>query len=223
MKYTKSDSNFAPLCLIELEQGEGVRIENGAMAYHNGKVELTGKTNGGVMGGLMKKAFTGESFFVTTATGTAPGAQIAIAPGMIGDIAEIEFNQNSWFLNDGVFLACDLGVEIKTKSQGLGKAVFGGTGGLFIMEATGQGKMLINGFGQLSVLTLDGSNDQVIDNGHVVAWTSGLEYKIEAASGTFGFTSGEGLVNRFRGTGKVIVQSRNVSGFAAMVAKFISK
>ena len=223
MKFTKSDSAYAPLVLIALNNGEGVRIENGAMVYHNGKVKLQGKTNGGVLGGLAKKAFTGESFFVTTAIGQEDGAEIAIAPGTVGDIAEINVGETNWFLNDGAFLACDQGVEITTKSQGLGKAVFGGTGGLFIMQASGQGSLLVNGFGKLSVIDVTAGNDFICDNTHAIAWTGTLEYAIEAASGKIGFTSGEGFVNRFRGNGKVIIQSRSVRGFAQLIAKYIAK
>ena len=223
MNYKKSDSTFAAMVILSLANQESVRIENGAMVFHNGKVKLEGKTNGGVVGGLMKKTFTGESFFITTATGTEDGAEIAIAPSLLGDIAELEVGSTNYMLNDGAFLASDNGVEISTKSQGLGKAVFGGTGGLFIIQASGQGKLLINGFGQLSVINLDGSQDYVIDNGHVVCWDANLTYKIEAASGKFGFTSGEGLVNRFSGTGKVIIQSRNLNGFAGLIAKFVTK
>lgn len=208
MNYTKTDSTFAPLIKFKMENGESLRIENGSMVYHNGKVKLEGKTNGGILGGLAKKAFTGESFFITTATATENDAELGIAPDLVGEIAEIEIGQNTWRLNTGAFLACDSTVEISTKSQGLGKALFGGTGGLFILETSGQGKCLINGFGQLQVISLDGSQDYIVDNLHVVAWSSGLDYKIEVASGMFGFKTGEGLVNRFRGVGKVIIATR---------------
>ncbi|MDR1781502.1 MAG: TIGR00266 family protein [Bacilli bacterium] len=223
MKYTKSDSAYAPLVVISLDNGESIRIENGSMVYHNGKVNLQGKTNGGVLGGLAKKAFTGESFFITTATGLHENAEIAIAPNMVGDIAEINVGETSWFLNDGAFLACDNSVEINVKSQGLGKAVFGGTGGLFIIEATGHGTLLVNGYGKLSVIDVTEDNDFICDNTHAIAWSGTLQYGIEAASGKIGFTSGEGFVNHFKGNGKVIVQSRSLKGFAQLLQKYIIK
>ena len=48
-----------------------------------------------------------------------------------------------------------------------------------------------------------------------------LKNPIVVASGTFGFMSGEGLVNEFHGTGKVIIQTRNVHSLADAVAKYI--
>ncbi|MBT8846585.1 TIGR00266 family protein, partial [Lactobacillus delbrueckii subsp. bulgaricus] len=53
-----------------------------------------------------------------------------------------------------------------------------------------------------------------IDNEHVIAWDANLDYDIKVASGMFGFTSGEGLVNHFTGDGKVLIQTRNLHSLA---------
>ncbi|MEI3148214.1 MAG: AIM24 family protein [Merdibacter sp.] len=47
-----------------------------------------------------------------------------------------------------------------------------------------------------------------------MAWDASLDYSIRVASGTFGFTSGEGLVNEFNGNGKVYIQTRNIHNLA---------
>ena len=60
-----------------------------------------------------------------------------------------------------------------------------------------------------------------IDNEHVVAWDRSLEYHIEAASGVIGFTSGEGLVNKFSGSGKVLIQTRNVHSLASALIPYM--
>ena len=56
---------------------------------------------------------------------------------------------------------------------------------------------------------------------HEVAWDDSLDYEIKIASGTFGFTTGEGLVNVFHGTGKVYIQSRNLHSLADALTPFI--
>ncbi len=59
-----------------------------------------------------------------------------------------------------------------------------------------------------------------IDNEHVVAWDASLDYSIRVASGTFGFTSGEGLVNEFHGQGTVYIQTRNIHSLADALRPF---
>lgn len=228
MKYEISNSGPFPLVHLDLSQGEEVRIENGAMVYHNGKVRLDGKMNSGGTGGLGgalkalgRSMVSGESFFITTAVGLADGAKIALAPGSVGQIMELEVGQKQYRLNDKAFLASDSSVSYSMISQGLGKAVFGGTGGLFVMETNGTGKMLVNGYGDIVEMTLDGSQPLVVDNYHVIAWETTLNYQIKAASGMVGFTSGEGLVNEFSGVGKVLIQTRNAVGLYDLIKPFI--
>ena len=90
------------------------------------------------------------------------------------------------------------------------------------METSGSGDILINSFGSLITLDVTPDKPLVIDNDHVVAWDAGLNYNIEIASGVFGFTTGEGLVNRFTGNGQVIIQTRNIRSLAGELSKYIS-
>ena len=61
----------------------------------------------------------------------------------------------------------------------------------------------------------------VVDNEHVVAWEADLEYHIEVASGMFGFTTGEGLVNTFNGSGRVYIQTRNLANLAQAMHPYL--
>lgn len=73
---------------------------------------------------------------------------------------------------------------------------------VFCDENTGQRKDVNQRLRDIVEIALDGTEDFVVDNQHVLAWTESLSYSIEVASGTFGFKTGEGLVNKFRGKGK---------------------
>ena len=88
------------------------------------------------------------------------------------------------------------------------------------METKGTGSMLVNSYGDMMELKVDGSHALVVDNSNVVAWTTSLDYDIKVASGTFGFTTGEGLVNEFKGTGSVLIQTRHVSSLADALKGF---
>ncbi|MDH6366749.1 MULTISPECIES: TIGR00266 family protein [unclassified Breznakia] len=231
MKYTKTSSTAFPLVEIQLQANEVVRIERGAMAYHNGKVNLEGKMNsngstgiGGLLKAVGRSVVSGESMFITTVTGLADDAKIGIAPNAPGEIREIQVSgQNQWRLNDSAFFACDEGVSYDMERQSFGKAVFGRTGGFFVMTTKGEGSMLISSYGDILEFELDGTQPFVVDNSHVVAWNTSLNYEIKVASGTFGFKSGEGLVNEFNGVGKVLVQTRNIEALASIIDPYIVK
>lgn len=228
MNYTVTDSKVFPLIEVTLQPGEQIRLERGAMVYHNGEVSLEGKmnSNSGGIGGIVKAVgrsmTSGESMFITTATGNAPNAKIGLAPDAPGQIRELQLGATQWRLNDKVFLACDAGVQYVMKRQSVGKALFGGTGGFFVMETSGTGTMLINSYGDIMEFKLDGTKPFVVDNTHVVAWSANLQYELKIASGTFGFTTGEGVVNEFHGTGTVLLQTRNVKSLADMVRPYVS-
>ncbi len=193
MNYTVTNSNAFPMVEITLAFGEEVQIESGCMVYHKGGVTLEGKMNsnqgglGGFVKALGRSMVSGESFFITKAKSQADGSKIAIAPSVPGMIRELEIGEKQWRIRDQAFLACDSGVSYEMKRQSFGKAFFGGTGGFFIMETRGSGCMLVNSYGDLREVQMDGSRSIVVDNTHVVAWSTSLNYEIKVASGTFGY------------------------------------
>lgn len=230
MQYQTLGSETFPLVTISLDRGERVQIASGAMVYHNDGVELAGDLNAngskgfvGMLKAAARSMTSGESFFITTATGTQSGGELGIAPGNPGAIRALALHDDSqWCLNTGAFLAGDADTSYHMIRQRIGRALFGGTGGLFVMQTSGKGTMLISAYGDLLAIDLDGSYDYVIDNMYVVAWQTSLQYSIEVASGLFGFTTGEGLVNRFTGRGRVYIQTRNISALADLVTPYIA-
>lgn len=227
MKYKILGDSDCPLVHIELINGETVKIENGAMAYLS-NVELEGKMNsgkkglGGVLGAIGRSVTSGESIFITHAHGLSDDAFIGIAPATPGKIVSLDVGGNTQYrLNTGAFLACDNGVEYVMKSQSIGKAFMGGTGGFFVMETQGTGNILVSAFGDILTMEITPNKPLTIDNEHVVAWDVSLDYDIHVASGTFGFKTGEGIVNEFHGQGKVFIQTRNIHNLADAVRPFI--
>ncbi len=226
MKYNIVGDNDCPLIQIELAENETIRIERGCMAYMS-NVVLEGKMNtnkkglGGMFSAIGRSLTSGESFFITEATGATNQAKLGIAPAVPGKITCLNVSGNHQYrLNTGAFLACDLSVQYVMKRQEIGKALFSGTGGLFVMETEGDGDVLIASFGDILELDVTPETPITIDNEHVVAWDASLNYAIRVASGTFGFTSGEGLVNEFTGYGKVYIQTRNIHNLADAIRPF---
>lgn len=224
-----TENTVFPLVEVDLRSGESIQLESGAMVYHNGEINLEGKMNsngksglGGAIRALGRSVSSGESFFITKASGLTDTAKIALAPATPGTIKELQVGAEHWRLNTGAFLACDASVSYTMKRQKLSGAIFGGTGGLFVMETAGSGSLLINSYGDIVEIHLDGTKPFVVDNQHVVAWSESLDYNIKVASGLFGFTTGEGVVNEFHGTGTIMIQTRNIEGLAGLISPFVS-
>ena len=227
MNYKLTNSTAFPLVEVSLAYGEEIQIERGAMVCHNGEVSLEGKMNsnskgfGGLVKAIGRSMVSGESMFITRAKGLADGAMIALAPGAPGAIYELKLGAEQWRIRDQAFFACDGNVSYEIKRQSFGKAMFGGTGGFFIMETRGAGSMLVSSYGDIREYHLDGTKPFVVDNTHVVAWSTTLDYQIKVASGTFGFKTGEGLVNEFHGAGTVLIQTRNLESLAGILKPFL--
>lgn len=227
MRFVLTGDSDCPIARLALSRGESVKIENGSMVYSRG-VEISGGLNskkkglGGVLGAIGRSITSGESMFITTATGTVDDGEIAIAPPIPGKIISLQVGgQQQYRLNTGAFLACDATLDYTMVNQGLGRAVFGGTGGLFVMETNGTGTILVSAFGDILSLDVTPESPLVVDNEHVVTWDASLNYNIQVASGMFGFTTGEGVVNSFNGYGRVYIQTRNLQNLAQAMHPYL--
>ena len=106
-----------------------------------------------------------------------------------------------------------MGVITETKWQGLTKGFFSGEN-FFLIRCSGKGDLWFNTYGALIKIDVDG--DYVVDTGNIVAFTSELQYSISKVGGYKSlFFSGEGLVCRFSGKGKVWIQTRGVYAFTS--------
>ncbi len=222
MKIVQTNSTSASLVEFQLEKDESIRLEPGCMVYKDSCIALEGKVNGGIFSAIGKAFFGGESFFTSVAKAKSAG-RIAVAPKGFGNIKVLNVSSGKqWYINDGAFLACNISVDyISTRQKRVLNSILGGTGGFFILKSKGEGELLVNGFGDLIEIELDGDKAFQIDNGHVVCWEETLDHSLEIASGLFGFKSGEGLLNTFKGKGKVIIQTRNIQSFVDILVDYI--
>jgi uncharacterized protein (TIGR00266 family) len=214
-----------PFLHVSLKQGESVFAERDAMVMMDGTLDLTGNVQGGLLSGIARRLVAGESLFTQKIEAKRGDGDVLLSQIVPGGLHVFEVGSRQYKLSDGAFLAAETSVDIKVRTQSLGGALFGGTGGFFfIMETAGAGKLCGGGFGSLFLLDIKHGQNPLIDNGHVIAWDANLAYEMtEATSRSGGIisnlvssqTSGEGLVMRFSGEGKVLVCSRQRSGFTA--------
>ena len=229
MKFSMDSQMQFPLVELSLNQGETVYIQRGSMVYHTPNVSLNTKLNasGSGLGRFVKAVgrsmVSGESTFITQAVAESDNGNLALAPDTPGQVIALELGEKQYRLNDGAFLALDGTAFYTMERQSIGKALFGGQGGLFVITTQGQGTLLANAFGSIKKIELQ-NQEITIDNAHVVAWSQSLDYNIHLENGFWqSIGTGEGVVNTFRGTGEVYVQSLNLQSFAGSLNKYIQK
>ncbi len=208
------------LAVVQLQANQAISAEAGAMVSMSANIDLSSELKGGVFGAL-KRAVGGESAFVSTFTAQGGPGEVALAPGAPGDVAGIEMQNQVFMVQSSSYLAGDTALVVETKFGGA-KAFFGGEG-LFVLQVSGAGLLLVSSFGSIHRKTLRPGEQYVIDTGHLVAWEGHMQYNLRKAakSGFFrSMLSGEGLVAEFTGPGEILIQTRNLAAFAGMLKPF---
>jgi uncharacterized protein (TIGR00266 family) len=208
------------LAVVKLQAEQAIHAEAGAMVSMSANVDLHSEMKGGVFGAL-KRAVGGESAFVSTFTAKGGPGEVTFAPGAPGDIAGIEMQGQMFMVQSSSYLAGDMSLQVDTKFGGA-KSFFGGEG-LFVLQISGTGLLLVSSFGAIHRRTLRAGEMYVVDTGHLVAWEGHMQYNIRKAakSGFFrSFLSGEGFVAEFQGPGELLIQTRNLAAFAGLLKPF---
>lgn len=220
-----------PFLHVKLAHGEKLTCESDSMVMMETNLELSGEMNGGFLQALGRRIANGESFFQQSIQAVHGAGETLLSPNLPGDILLLKCGVGRQYrMNDGAFLASSDSVKVEMKSQGIGQALFGGTGGFFIGETSGKGDLAISGFGTVFELEVTDKTPVIIDNYHVVAWDYNLHYELSLTTKkSSGFlnnlvnsvTSGEGIVTKFKGNGKVVVCSRNRGSFVSWLGSQI--
>jgi len=212
------------LATAHLNPGESVRAEASSMVSMSRNIEVATNTGPQGGGGIFRKAkrgfLGGESFFQNTYRAMGAGAKVSLAPQLCGSMVVHEVSSgHELMIQASSYVAAPDSVDIDTRFQGF-KAFLSGES-LFFLRASGQGPVLLNAFGAIEVLDFEG--ELVVDTGHLVAFTEGISYSIDKAGSGWiqSFLSGEGLVLRLRGRGKLYIQSRNPNEFGAAVGRLL--
>lgn len=219
-----------PFLHASLSQGDKIYCESDAMVMMESTLDLKGRVTGGILRGLFRKFTNGENFFQQHIQATRGHGDCLLSPTLPGAIQMLDVGTKQYLIADGAFVAATSTVDMRVKFQSIGNALFARTGGFVVMSTSGQGQVAVSGFGSMFTLDVDPSKDVLIDNAHVVAWDSNLKYKLAIATSTGFFdgligpaTTGEGIVLRFSGSGKVLVCSRNRENFLGWISGRVTK
>jgi uncharacterized protein (TIGR00266 family) len=198
---------------IQIPAGEKLMVEAASMATMTPNLKMKTKMKGG-FGRLLTK----ESIFKNEFTAQGSEGEIGIAPAASGDMEHIQLKGNHVFLQGAAYVASTPGVVTESKWQGFVKGFFSGNS-MFLIRCSGEGDLWFNTFG--AMIEIDVNGEYVVDTGYIVAFTDGLEYSVNSVGGYKSlFLSGEGLVCRFSGQGKVWIQTRQAPAFAGWAQKY---
>lgn len=198
---------------VKIPANKTLKVEASAMATMDTHLRMKSKLRGG-----LGRFISGESIVMNEFTAENMPGEIGIAPASPGDLRHVYLNGETIYLQNSAFVAADLNITIESKWQGFTKGFFSGES-LFLIRAQGTGDLWFNSYGGIIDIDVDG--DYVVDTGNIVAFTDGLNYDISRVGGYKSlFFSGEGLVCRFSGKGKVWIQTRAIGAFASWAHPF---
>lgn len=210
MKY---DIRYKPAfatIFVTLEPGESITAEAGALTSMDGQLTMTTQLSGGFFSALLRKFLGGETLFVNVFKNkTSQPLTLVLSQSVIGDIECLNLNQETICFQPGAYIAHTAGVRMGVRWAGL--ASFIAREGLFKLQLSGQGRVFFGAYGGISEKRIQG--EYIVDNSHLVAYEPSIRMSLGLSGGLFGsVTSGEGIVNRLKGSGKIYLQSRSISG-----------
>lgn len=203
---------------VTLGANEELVAEAGCMiamsGYINASTTLRQGKGGGILGGL-KRMVGGESLFLSVFRSPTPGANVFLAPKLMGDILLYQMTETGLVAQATSYLASDSSVDINLGFQGF-KSLFSGES-IFWLDISGYGSLLLTSFGAIYEVSVNG--EYIVDTGHIVAFEKSLNFDIRKAGSSWlgAFLGGEGLVCRFKGKGRVFCQTHNPGIFGQIV------
>lgn len=192
-----------------LDGRSGVTLQAGAMQWTVGQIHAnTGvKSAGDLFGKMVRGAVSQDSIIKPEYSGTG----MLVCEPTWRHLLLLDLSQwgNSIVLNDGLFLACDSTIRHDLQRRSNMSSAVAGNEGLFNLRLDGAGVVALESpCPQTEVLYVDLQNDELkVDGNYALAWTSGLEFAVERSGKSLigSAMSGEGLVNVYRGTGRIMM------------------
>lgn len=196
--------------VIELNGKESAIIRAGSMQWMAGHVKATTgiKGVGDFVGKMVKGAITKETAVKPEYVGNGI---LVLEPTykylILVDVGS--WGEKGMTIEDGIFYACSGTVKNKLTARKTISSTVLGKEGFFNLSLVGEGVAALESnvpYEELIEVELD--NDELkIDGNLAVCWSSGLEFTVERSTKTLvgSAVSGEGLVNVYRGTGKVLM------------------
>ncbi|MCI9315628.1 MAG: TIGR00266 family protein [Lachnospiraceae bacterium] len=203
--------------------GESMYTQSGGMAWMTEGITMDSNMRGG-LGKSIGRMFSGESMFMATYKAERPGAMVAFASTVAGEVLPVDVGANGGLIcQKGAFLCAQETVNLNiTFTKKFSAGLFGGEG-FILQDISGSGMVFLEIDGNKVEKNLAPGEVIKVDTGNVVAFERSVRYEIETVKGLKNiFLGGEGLfLTKLTGPGKVILQTQNFNEFAGRIAGFI--
>ncbi len=179
------------------------------------EIDIQTKLNGNFFSALLKKFLGDESFFINEYKNISNSPKrITLTQATPGNIKEMELHNSSICLQPGAYIASSPGLHLGIRYAGI--ASFIAREGLFKLEVSGTGKLFYGAYG--GIIEKEVVGEYIVDSGYLVAYEPHLKLSLRLAGGIISsILSGEGIVTKVTGNGKIQLQSRSIEGLASWI------
>ncbi len=215
------DGGNLPVLKVQLNEGEIISCESGAMSWMDDEIEM--QTQAGGLGKMFGRMLTNEHAFLNTYEAKRAG-EIAFSAKFPGSIRAVEITPgNGLIVQKGSFLASvgDVNNEVYLQ-QKIGRGLFGGEG--FLMRRfTGNGLVFLEVDGSAHEYEIPAGDCKIVDTGYVAAMSESCRMEIRTIKGVANVLfGGEGLFNTVvYGPGKVVLQSMPIASTAMQLYQYM--
>ncbi|MEJ5225877.1 MAG: TIGR00266 family protein [Anaerolineales bacterium] len=212
--------------IMELDPGETVYSESGGMAWMSANITMKTSTRGGGLGGMLKRAVSGESLFLVEYTSEGGKGFVAFASDFPGKIVPVSLAEGQEMICQKQAFLCaekSVGLDIHFRRK-LGAGLFGGEG-FILQKLTGPGVAFVCLDGEIVEYTLAPGQTLKVDTGHIAMYEPTVSFDVEMMRGFSNILfGGEGLfLAVLRGPGRVWLQTMPTQNLAKAVAPYLLK
>lgn len=219
------DGTTMQVVTIQMQPGEVVYSESGGMSWMSANVEMKTHSGGGI-GKMLKRAFSGESLFITDFFVNGGTGIVAFANEFPGKIIPFDLAEGqSLIMQKDAFMAAektvDLDIHFRKK---LGTGFFGGEG--FVMQrVTGPGLVFAELDGEVVEYNLQAGQVLKVDTGYVGMFEPSVKFDVTMVKGFRNIIlGGEGLfLARLEGPGRVWLQTMPMTKLANKILQYMPK
>ena len=211
--------------VMELDPGETVFSESGGLAWMSGNIAMNTSGRGGGLGGMFKRAISGESLFMVEFTSQGSKGMVAFAADFPGKIIPVHLGPGQQIIaQKDAFLCAEKTITTDIHfRRNLGSGLFGGEG-FILQKLTGPGVAFVSLDGEIVEYTLAPGQIMKVDTGCVAMFEPTVSYDVEMVKGfknvLFG---GEGLfLSTLTGPGRIWLQTMPMINLAKAIAPYLA-
>lgn len=223
MRYQVIGDTMPAVEVVFDRPGEMMYTQSGGMAWMSEGVSMDSNMRGG-LGKSIGRMFSGESLFMATYKAERPGAMIAFASTVAGEVLPVDVGAcGGMICQKGAFLCAEETVNLSVAlTKKLSAGFFGGEG-FILQDISGNGMVFLEIDGNKVEKQLAPGEVIKVDTGNVVAFEKSVKYEVETVKGIKNiFFGGEGLfLTKLTGPGRVVLQTQNFNEFAGRIARLI--